>query len=98
MTLFTKNGCVKCDLIKYEFRLQQLGIRIEELSIENPSALAHLAWHELVEVAKKELPILVLDDMSSICGVIPIRRYLLEQNSPVSTEEHSLECTSSCTL
>ena len=30
------------------------------LTPEDPAALAHLAWHELVEMAEKELPILVL--------------------------------------
>jgi hypothetical protein len=35
-----------------------------------------LAWHELVEVAQRELPILVLDDMSHIAGAIKIKSYL----------------------
>jgi hypothetical protein len=98
MTLFTKMGCIKCDLIKYEFQLQQLGIQVEELSPENPAALAHLAWHELVETAKKELPILVLDDMSCICGVIPVRSYLLKRRAPITPVPHTQECTSLCTL
>ena len=79
MTLFTKVGCTKCDYIKDQFQLDALGIKIEELSPNNPDALAHLAWHELVETAKKELPILVLDDNSSISGAIPIKKYLTRQ-------------------
>jgi hypothetical protein len=79
MTLFTKVGCTKCDYIKDQFQLDALGIKIEELSPNNPDALAHLAWHELVETAKKELPILVLDDNSSISGAIPIKKYLAGQ-------------------
>ncbi len=76
MTLFTKVGCMKCNYIKDKFSLEELGIKVEELSPDNSSALAHLAWHELVEVAKKELPILVLDDSSTITGAIPIKQYL----------------------
>ena len=76
MTLFTKVGCTKCDYIKNQFKLNEMGVSIEVLSQDNPAALAHLAWHELVDTAKKELPILVLDDNSSISGAIPIKKYL----------------------
>ena len=38
--------------------------------------LAHLAWHGLVDVAERQLPILVLDDMSHITGAIQIKNYL----------------------
>ena len=85
MTLFTKIGCTKCDYIKERFSLVDLGIKIEELSKDNPGALAHLAWHELVETAKKELPILVLDDNSAITGAIPIKKYL-KTHTPVHTQ------------
>jgi len=81
MTLFTKDGCTKCDYIKSKFKLDQLGVKVEQLSEDNPAALAHLAWHELVEKARKELPILVLDDMSSISGAVPIKRYLQKQGA-----------------
>ena len=76
MTLFTKVGCSKCDYIKDQFKLNEMGVAIEVLSQDNPEALAHLAWHELVDIAKKELPILVLDDNSAISGAIPIKKYL----------------------
>ncbi len=76
MTLFTKVGCSKCDYIKGQFKLNEMGVAIEVLSENNPEALAHLAWHELVDIAKKELPILVLDDNSAISGAIPIKKYL----------------------
>ena len=36
-----------------------MGIVVQELGPDNPSALAHLAWFELVEVAEKNLPLLV---------------------------------------
>jgi hypothetical protein len=80
MTLFTKMDCQKCHYIKNQFNLEALGIREEVLGEENPDALAHLAWHELVEAAQKELPILVLDDCSAIVGAIHIKKYLTQQN------------------
>ncbi|MFH1075524.1 MAG: hypothetical protein V1753_01570 [Pseudomonadota bacterium] len=77
MTLFTKTLCSACQDVKQEFNLNMLGVKIEELSPDNPGALAHLAWHELVEdVELKGLPILVLDDSSSITEVNKIREYL----------------------
>ena len=78
MTLFTKVNCQKCHYLKDKFNLTSLGIREEVLAEDNPEALAHLAWHELVETAQKELPILVLDDSSSIVGALPIKKYLKE--------------------
>jgi glutaredoxin 2 len=82
MTLFTKDGCEKCDFLKKKVDLQNLGVHVEVLGPENPDALAHLAWHELVSVAEKHLPILVLDDCSYIADVVPIIRHL-KSGSPV---------------
>lgn len=76
MMLFTKEGCQKCDYLKNKIDLPTMGIRVEELGPDNPEALAYLAWHELVTVAEKHLPILVLDDSSYIADVVPILRYL----------------------
>lgn len=76
MTLFTKSLCSACQDIKSEFDLEALGIEVEELGPDNPDALAHLAWHELVEAAEKNLPILVLNDSSAISDTSQIRRYL----------------------
>ena len=76
MTLFTKSLCSACQDIKKEFDLDALGVEVEELGPHNPDALAHLAWHELVETAEKSLPILVLNDSSAIADAIQIRRYL----------------------
>ena len=76
MTLFTKPNCDKCTYVKSKFDLEALGVRIDDLSADNADALAHLAWHELVEVAEKELPILVLDDSTHITGAIKIKSYL----------------------
>ena len=76
MTLFTKSLCSACQKIKEDFDLKALGIEVEELGHHNPDALAHLAWHELVETAEKCLPILVLNDSSAISDTEEIRRYL----------------------
>jgi hypothetical protein len=76
MTLFTKDGCEKCHYITARFDLSELGIVEDRLGPENPDALAHLAWHELVDLAERELPILVLDDSSHISGAIKIKSYL----------------------
>ena len=78
MTLFTKPDCRKCHYITDKFDLGALGVSQEVLSSENADALAHLAWHELVDVAQRELPILVLDDMTHITGAINIKNYLSE--------------------
>lgn len=77
MTLFTKSLCSACQEVKQQFDLEQLGIKLEELGPENPGALAHLAWHELVEtVETKGLPILVLDDSNAITDTDEIKDYL----------------------
>lgn len=80
MTLFTKEDCRKCDNIKKAFDLNRMGIRVEVITPDDPDVLAHLAWHELVDLVDQGvLPILVLDDSSHIKYELPIRRYL-EQN------------------
>ncbi len=76
MTLFTKEHCDKCEYVKNNFDLGSMGVNIEVLGPENPDALAHLAWHGLVGVAEKMLPILVLDDSSHIAGALNIKKYL----------------------
>ncbi|MBW2019569.1 MAG: hypothetical protein JRI58_07165 [Deltaproteobacteria bacterium] len=76
MTLFTKSLCSACQEIKKGFDLKALGVAIEELGPDNPGALAHLAWHELVETAEKNLPILVLNDSSAITDTGKIKKYL----------------------
>lgn len=78
MTLFTKENCGKCDYVKKQVDLESLGVKIEVLGPDNADALAHLAWHGLVSVAEKKLPILVLDDMSYVTGAIPIKNTLLD--------------------
>ena len=79
MTLFTKSLCSACQEIQKDFDLKTLGIEVEELGPDNPEALAHLAWHELVEIAEKSLPILVLNDSSAIADTDTIKNYLAER-------------------
>jgi hypothetical protein len=76
MTLFTKSLCSACQEIKMEFDLRALGVQVDELGPDNPEALAHLAWHELVEDAEKNLPILVLNDSSVIMDTEKIKKCL----------------------
>lgn len=81
MTLFTKEGCPKCDFLKAKVDLERMGVRVEVLGPENPEALAHLAWHGLVSVAENHLPILVLDDCTYLTDVVPILRYFRSTES-----------------
>ncbi len=76
MTLFTKDGCEKCEYVKKNVDLKKLGVRVEILGPDNADSLAHLAWHELVSVAETQLPILVLDDNSTLTGAIRIKNHL----------------------
>ena len=77
MTLFTKEDCGKCDNIKRTFDLKKLGIEVEVIKQDDSDVLAHLAWHELIELVERgALPILVLDDSSHIKYELPIRRYI----------------------
>jgi len=85
LTLFTKEGCEKCEYVKKNVDLKRLGVKVEVLSPDNPESLAHLAWHELVRVAETQLPILVLDDNSTLTGAIRIKNYLHTIRDPRST-------------
>jgi hypothetical protein len=76
MILFTKTACGKCDYVKNHFDLANLGIQIDELSDTNADALADLAYYELVDIAEKQLPILVTDDERKITGAIRISQFL----------------------
>ena len=76
MTLFTKEECTLCDSLKSRFDLVAMDVHIEVLTDENPEALAHLAWHSLVEIARKALPLLVLDDSSTVADFNNIEHHL----------------------
>jgi hypothetical protein len=57
--------------------LEALGVKVEEITPYNVDALANLAYYELVSLAETTLPILVLDDCSTMTGAIKIKNYLL---------------------
>ncbi len=76
MMLFTKPECTKCDDLKQRLDLADFGIREVRLTSDDAGALAELAFCECVELASKELPILVTDDRQVFSGVIPIRKFL----------------------
>ena len=80
MTLFTRNNCKMCEQIKTKFNLTAMNIKIETLNNDDANALAHLAWHGLVEDARKSLPILVLDDSSPVRNFFQIESRLIERS------------------
>jgi glutaredoxin 2 len=75
MTLFTKDDCKLCNRLKKQFDLKALEVCVEVLD-NDAGALAHLAWHGLVETARKKLPILVLDDSSPVDEFVEIEKFL----------------------
>ena len=79
MTLFTKDDCVLCAQLKKQFDLSAMEVRVEVLGNNDAGALAHLAWHGLVEKARKGLPILVLDDSSALHEFPHIENHLLDR-------------------
>ncbi|MDA8163568.1 MAG: hypothetical protein M0017_00855 [Desulfobacteraceae bacterium] len=79
MTLFTKTDCRLCDQLKKKFDLGTMGVKVEVLDGNDAGALAHLAWHGLVEAARKSLPLLVLDDSSSVIEYAHIERHLVDR-------------------
>lgn len=79
MTLFTTDDCVRCAQLKKQFDLSAMEVQVEVLGDNDAGALAHLAWHGLVEKARKGLPILVLDDSSALHEFPHIESHLLDR-------------------
>lgn len=79
MTLFTTDDCVLCAQLKTRFDLSAMEVQVEVLGSNDAGALAHLAWHGLVEKARKALPILVLDDSSALDEFGHIESHLLDR-------------------
>ena len=103
MTLFTKDDCKLCQTLKDQFDLEAMQVNIEILGKDDADALAHLAWHGLVETARKTLPILVLDDSSTMDEYSRIENHLFtradQQGIPCKTSGHTLSCEGgSCNL
>lgn len=76
MTLFTKLDCRLCEQLKSNFDLAALQVKVEVLDNNDAGALAHLAWHGLVDTARKSLPLLVLDDCSAVADFAAIEQHL----------------------
>ena len=76
MYLFTKPDCTKCEEVKKKFNIETLGVVEQRLTPDNPEALAELAFCGCVELAERELPILVTDDSQVFSGAIPIKKFL----------------------
>ena len=53
-----------------------MSVTIQELTGDNPDALAQLAWCELVEEAQKELPLLVVNGSRVLRGKNEVEAYL----------------------
>ena len=79
MTLFTKPDCSRCELLKEHFDLDAMEVHVEILDTGDAGALAHLAWHGLVETARKSLPLLVLDDSSTVEDFERIEEFLMDR-------------------
>lgn len=76
MLLFTKPACTKCEDIKSLFNLPEMGVEEKRLTPDDPDALAELAYYECVELAERELPILVANEGQIYSGKIPIKKFL----------------------
>ena len=71
MKLFTKTGCKKCD---YGKQFIPGETEVQTYNIATADGLAELAYNELVSVAEKELPILVVREGQPITGAIKIKK------------------------
>ncbi len=80
MTLFTKLDCRLCEQLKKKFDLAAMQVNVEILDNNDAGALAHLAWHGLVDSARKTLPLLVLDDCSAVTDYVTIEQHLMTKS------------------
>ena len=96
MTLFTKDDCKLCDQLKSQFDLKAMDVTIEVLDNNDAGALAHLAWHGLVETARKTLPLLVLDDSSTVDEFLRIENHLAERASQCGVAYQASTSQASC--
>ncbi len=91
MTLFTKDDCKLCLQLKEQFDFDAMHVHVEILDRGDADALAHLAWHGLVETARKTLPILVLDDCSTVDIFSHIETHLIAQADRQGIARHNLK-------
>ena len=96
MTLFTKDDCKLCEQIKSQFDLEAMDVHIEVLGSTDADALAHLAWHGLVETARKTLPLLVLDDSSTVDDFTNIESYLMSRADQLGVQIRKTGAAAGC--
>lgn len=73
MKLFTKPGCEKCDWVKGQMTEADRN-SVDAFDIMTAEGLAELAYHELVAIAEKQLPILLTKEGRIVTGAIRISR------------------------
>ena len=96
MTLFTKEDCQLCKQLLSKFDLTAMEVNIEVLDGDNAEALAHLAWHSLVETARKALPLLVLDDSSTVIDFVNIEHHLVMRATKFGLDFHKSSGVQNC--
>lgn len=57
--MFTKPDCKLCNRLKANYDLSEVDV--QEINKENAEGLSLLAYYGLIEEARKQLPILVID-------------------------------------
>jgi hypothetical protein len=73
MKLFTKPGCEKCDWVKGRMP-GEARESVDSFDIMTADGLAELAYHELVGIAEKQLPVLLTREGKVVTGAIRINR------------------------
>ncbi len=96
MTLFTKRNCTLCDQLKERFDLAAMDVNVEVLDMNSPGALAHLAWHSLVDTARRALPLLVLDDSSAEADYANIEHLLAARAGQYGVGYVNTDTTTGC--
>ena len=96
MTLFTKRNCTLCDQLKERFDLAAMDVTVEVLDMNSPGALAHLAWHSLVDTARRALPLLVLDDSSAVSEYTNIEHLLAARAGQYGVGYVNTDTTTGC--
>lgn len=76
MTLFIQNNCPLCKHLLADFNFNELDIFIETMDGESTDVVENIAWHTLIENSTPPLPLLILDDASTVLDITDIRRHL----------------------
>jgi hypothetical protein len=76
MTLFVRKNCLLCDQLITNFNLSGMDVFLETMDEESAEILESIAWHTLIETSGPPLPLLVLDDATTVTEISEIRRHL----------------------